>query len=85
MEKNASYTFKNERIFTTGAFLIPIEITKEGGEKVLMWVVDCFEDDSFKDGNHINPRACAENLADLLQEEEEIDDDDEDDTYDLDR
>ena len=67
MEKNASYTFEhNQRSFTNGAHIMPIEITKEDGTKVFMWVVDAFEDDTYQDGQLIFPKSSAENIDDLL-------------------
>lgn len=65
-EKNASYTFRDERIFATGAHLAPMVITKEDGTTVMMWVVDKFEDDSFKDGNYVSPKEAADNIDDLI-------------------
>jgi len=65
-EKNASYTFRDERIFTTGAHLAPIVVTKENGTVVMMWVVQEFEDDSFQDGNYVSPKEAADNIEDLI-------------------
>jgi len=76
-QKNASYTFRGERIFSDGVFLVPMVITKEDGTTVLMWVVESFSDDaeSFKDGYPINPQASADNIDELIGADDDDDDD----------
>jgi len=51
----------DDQIFTTGAYLEPVQI---GG--AWMWVVSSFEDDSFMDGEIFNPPHIAETRNLLL-------------------
>ena len=46
---NYYFTETEPRIYTTGAFLVPMEINKNG-KKRYVWVVDEFNDDTY-DGN----------------------------------
>jgi hypothetical protein len=43
-----TFTESGPRIFTTGAFLIPMEVTRNGVKKYI-WVVDEFIDDTYDD------------------------------------
>ena len=78
-EKNASYTFRDERIFSDGVQLVPMVITKENGTVVMMWVVDEFVDDgqSFQDGYPVSPKTTADNVGDLINGGDVDDDEDE--------
>lgn len=51
----------DEQIFTTGAYLIPIQIDDRW-----VWMVSSFEDETFKDGESFNPPEAAESLNELL-------------------
>ena len=52
---NAFFTETGTRIYTTGAYLVPMEITLNG-EKQYVWVVDEFKDDSYdEDGKICSP------------------------------
>ena len=53
-------------IFTTGAFLKPIKLT-EHGRDIWRWVVVSFEDDSYHDGELINPQTAATRADKLLE------------------
>jgi len=53
-------------IYTTGAFLYPVEWVDESGETYWVWVVDEFIDDSFKEGNIFNPPELAPTLKELM-------------------
>ena len=53
-------------VFTTGAFLRPLQTTDQSGQVVWVWVVAKFEDDSFRNGEIYNPVEQAENLKKLL-------------------
>lgn len=46
------------RIFTTGAFIVPVRVRINGIE-TWRWIVDSFEDDSFFDGEIFNPPEYA--------------------------
>lgn len=78
-EKNASYTFGDERIFSDAVHLAPMVITKEDGTVVCMWVVDSFDDDgeSFQDGYPVSPKTTADNIDDLINGDDVDDDEDE--------
>ena len=52
-------------IFTMGAFLVPMEISRNG-KSFFVWVVEAFEDDTFKDGEIYNPREYGETIDKLL-------------------
>ncbi len=58
-QKLDGYTFTESkpRIFTTGAFLVPMEIVKNG-KKRYVWVVDEINDDTYND----NGIMCSPNL-----------------------
>lgn len=47
-----TFTESNPRIFTTGAFLVPMEIVKNG-KKRYVWVVDEIIDDTYNDNGII--------------------------------
>lgn len=56
-------------IFTTGAYLVPKQITDELGTR-WVWVVDAFEDDTYGDGEYLNGIECvSETLEGLIIEE----------------
>ena len=46
------FTEEEPKIYTTGAYLVPMEITLNG-EKQYVWVVDEFKDDSYEEGGKI--------------------------------
>jgi hypothetical protein len=54
-----------DKIFATGIFLQPVKCTINNVEQ-LRWVAVGFEDDSFYDGEIINPNEYAENVNDLI-------------------
>ncbi len=53
------------RIFTTGAFAVPVKVTINGVE-TWRWIVDSFEDDSFFDGEMCNPLEYAADRDELF-------------------
>lgn len=54
-----------DKIFSTGVFLQPIKCTINNIEQ-WRWVVVGFEDDSFYNGEIINPNEYADNLSDMV-------------------
>lgn len=54
-------------VYTTGAFLKPIQIDIDG-EKQWRWVVIGFEDSSFLDGEDIGLYDYADNIESLVKE-----------------
>jgi len=67
-QKLNSYEFteKAPSIYTTGAYLVPMKI-KVGNTYRFIWVVDNFNDDSYKDGAICEPLPYADSLAALFQ------------------
>lgn len=53
-------------IFTTGAFLHPVQINDNEGNKKWFWIVSSFEDESFKGGFLCNPVSVADVQEGLL-------------------
>jgi len=53
------------RIYTSGAYLVPMKIMK-GKEKRYVWVVSEFDDDSFFEGKLCSPRVYADHSRNLL-------------------
>ncbi|MFO0793266.1 MAG: hypothetical protein U0586_04300 [Candidatus Brocadiaceae bacterium] len=68
---NAFFTEIGPRIYTTGAYIVPMKI-KIGQKQRYVWVVDEFGDDSYLDGEHCNPVLYANNLKNLLQSKQHI-------------
>ena len=55
------------RIYTTGAFLVPLEVTWNG-KKRYVWVVDLFRDDTYDDdGITCSPNVYANGKDSLLE------------------
>lgn len=64
------FTQAEPRIFTTGAYLVPMQIVVDGKQRYV-WVVDEFEDETYNDeGLSVSPNVYADNLTALLNEEE---------------
>lgn len=53
------------RIYTTGAYLVPMRITK-GEDERYVWVVGEFDDDSYYDGELCSPRVYADHPRNLM-------------------
>jgi hypothetical protein len=60
---------ENTSIFTTGAFLHPVQMNDSEGNKRWFWAVSAFEEDSYKGGFICNPIATADAQAGLLIED----------------
>lgn len=59
---------KKDSIYTTGAFLVPVLITRDDGTMYYTWIVDAFEDDSYHDGTYISPAESAYDILELYGE-----------------
>lgn len=59
------FTESNPRIYTTGAHLVPLELS-DGPKKRYIWVVDEFGDDSYHKGNLCSPNVYANSIKNLL-------------------
>ncbi len=54
-----------DKIFATGVFLQPVKCTINGEEQ-WRWVAVGFEDDSYFDGEIVDPNEYAEGIEDML-------------------
>ena len=59
-----------DKIFATGVFLQPVKCTINGMEQ-WRWIAVGFEDDSFLDGEIINPNEYADSIKKLTTDFEE--------------
>ncbi len=57
---------REPRIYTTGAFLVPMKI-KIGTKERFVWVVDAFNDETYLHGELCDPAIYANNSKNLLQ------------------
>jgi len=62
-----TYQFHSEKIFTTGAFLQPMQVLDESGNEKWFWVVNEFIDDSFQDGEIYNPKEFGKSKKELIE------------------
>lgn len=58
----------NPQIYTTGAYLRPLQVKNTDGEEFWIWTVEQFEDDTYKSGNIYNPNIIANSLEQLIEE-----------------
>lgn len=58
----------NPTIFTTGAFLNPMKVTDSEGREIWIWYVSEFIDDSFLNGEVLNPKETANTKEVLITE-----------------
>jgi hypothetical protein len=56
------------QIYTTGAYLRPLQITDAEGKECWIWYVEQFEDDTYKSSNICNPNIVADTLEKLIEE-----------------
>jgi hypothetical protein len=63
---------KTSGIYTTGAFLAPVNVIDCDGDAVWMWAVTQFEDDSYLDGKICDPIEKAETPEKLLSTDENM-------------
>jgi len=59
-----TFLTKGSKIFATGVFLEPVECTING-KKQWRWLAVSFEEDSYFEGNLINPVEYSENIHKL--------------------
>jgi len=53
-------------IYTTGAFLTPVNVTDGDGDVVWIWAVSQFDDDTYIDGKICSPIVTADTEKELL-------------------
>jgi hypothetical protein len=63
---NLKFTEMKPKIYTTGAFLVPMKI-KVGDNERFVWVVEEFREDTYLDGNLRSPILYSDNPQTLLQ------------------
>lgn len=61
---------ETDKIFATGVFLQPVKCAINNIEQ-WRWIAVGFEDDSFYDGEIINPNEYADNISDMIIAETE--------------
>lgn len=62
---NHQFSEFEPRISTSGALLVPMEI-EVNGEKLFIWVVDEFCDDTYLDGELISPRLISNKIEEMF-------------------
>ncbi len=68
-----SLIFQDEpQIFTTGAFLKPIQVTDSEGKTLWLWSVSEFTDSTFKAGEEYNPKECATTIRNCWKKFENL-------------
>jgi hypothetical protein len=65
-----SFEFEEPILYTTGAFIQPMKLTKETGREVWLWVASEFDSDTFYDGDVHNPKKYADTKEKLLSTEQ---------------
>ena len=65
---------KSSLIYTTGAFLAPVNVTDGNGDVVWLWAVSQFEDDTYLKGEICSPVVKADIIENLLFSDNEDDD-----------
>jgi hypothetical protein len=67
---NNFFTRLHPRIYTTGAYLVPMEVTQQG-KKRFVWIADEFNDDTFdENGNICSINVYAEKEENLFNEDQ---------------
>lgn len=56
------------QIYTTGAYLRPLQIIDAEGKECWIWYVEQFEDDTYKNGDVYSPNVVAGSLGKLITE-----------------
>ncbi len=71
--KTFEWSAKGVRPYTTGAFVLPVKITNDDGRVWHGWMIDCFNDDTFLNGEQVSIEAVADTEEGLLPQEEDDD------------
>ncbi|MDQ3798231.1 MAG: hypothetical protein M3384_02170 [Acidobacteriota bacterium] len=67
---NFFFAEDSPKIYTTGAYLVPMKIKKENKER-FVWIVAEFDDDSYCEGEICSPVVYADSLESLIVEKNE--------------
>jgi hypothetical protein len=65
---NSFFTESEPRLFTTGAYLVPMRITNDGKER-FVWIVDEFKDDTYLDGELCTPNVYSDDFNNMIEDE----------------
>lgn len=64
------FTESEPRIYTTGAYLVPMRIKIDGKERFI-WTADEFKDDTFLDGELCTPFVYSDDINNMIDDEDE--------------
>jgi len=67
-----NFEFDEPILYTTGAFIQPMKLTKKNGREVWLWVVAEFDGDTFYDGDVHNPKEYGDTKEELLFTKPEV-------------
>ena len=67
---DAFFTESEPRLYTTGAYLVPMRIKIDGKER-FVWTVDEFKDDTYLDGEICSPFIYSDDLNNMIEDENE--------------
>ncbi|GEM_PF-709748 len=67
-QHDRNYELEEPVLFTTGAYIQPFRIVDDKGDERWFWVVNEFVDDTFLDGEVINPAENGSTKQELLDE-----------------
>lgn len=62
------YRSEDPVLFTTGAYIQPLRVTDETGNEKWFWVISEFADDTFMDGEILNPVESGTTKQELFVE-----------------
>lgn len=69
--ENHQFTEFTPRIYTTGAYLVPMKV-EVNGENRYVWVVEGFDEASYNDeGLNVSPNVYAEKISELLEDDDD--------------
>ena len=63
-----NYKLEGPILFTTGAYIQPLKVIDETGNEKWFWVISEFVDDTFSDGQVLNPSESGLTKQELLFE-----------------
>lgn len=63
------FTESQPKVFTTGAFVVPMRIKANGKER-FVWVVEEFKDDSYFEGKLCTPLLYSDSLETMIENED---------------
>ena len=64
------FTESEPRIYTTGAYLVPMKIKTDGKER-FVWIADEFNDDTYFDGELCTPNVYSDDFNKMIENEDQ--------------